>query len=218
MIRTKLIEVLCGLLVAGAIPLNAQSRQRQAIWEPPGFELPSQFPKPTKPKPIITSLKVSGISIRLEHTHLDTVGRSLQAPVGSRGDASEALGWVCLYGRDDKGLWGLWLMSGEIDGPAIGSFQWQRFPSDAMFDHRCKFVPDSAHAIDLPVHIRLGMTASQVESAIGTPTSKFQNIQVFSHEHSLTSKGEPYSADNGVFIRYDNDTVSAMLVNYTISS
>ena len=109
-------------------------------------------------------------------------------------------------------------MSGEIDGPAIGGFQWQQFPSDARFDHRCRFLDNSVTAIDLAVDIRLGMTASQVEAVLGRPTSKFHNTRLYSHEHRVTVKGERYSADNDVFIRYDNDAVSAMVVNYTISS
>jgi hypothetical protein len=51
------------------------------------------------------------------------------------------------------------------------------------------------------------MTMLEVEAVIGKPTLKFNNIRLYSHEHLLTLNGEPYSADNEVFIRYDNDTV-----------
>lgn len=217
MTRAIGLSVFCTVLTFCAIPVRAQ-KEPHLIWEPPIFELPSQFPKPTKPKPIITGLKVAGISIQLEDTHLDAASKSLRAQEGSRGDAGEALGWICLYGRDHKGTWGLWLMSGEIDGPAIGSFQWQMFPSDTKFDSRCRFLGNSENTVDLAVDFRLGMTESQVEAVIGTPTSKFRNVRIYSHEHSLRLNSESYSADNDVFIRYESGAVSAMLVHYAVSS
>jgi hypothetical protein len=207
-----------GILAIFASAASAQPKTRQVIWEPPSFELPSQFPKPTMPKPMITGLKVAGISIQLEQTRLDFVSRSLRAPKGSRGDGGEALGWICLYGRDEKGLWGLWLMSGEIDGPMIGSFHWQQLPADAQIDQRCRFLGQSIQQIQLPVNVRLGMTESQVEATLGKPTSKFQNTRLYSREHALTLHGEPYSADNEVFVFYDENAASALVVIYTVSS
>ncbi|MBS1821483.1 MAG: hypothetical protein JST61_05860 [Acidobacteria bacterium] len=218
MVRAIHLAAFGGILTMCAVSVNAQPKAPQVVWEPPNFALPSQFPKPMKQKPIITSLTVAGIPIQLEHTRLDLVSRSLHAPEGSRGDAGEALGWICLYGRDEEGFWGLWLMSGEIDGPMIGSFQWQRLPSDAQFDHRCRVLGHSIHPIQLPVDIRLGMTESQLEATLGKPTSKFHNTWLYSRERDLTLHGEPYSADNDVFIFYDNDVASALVVHYTISS
>lgn len=167
---------------------------------------------------MIIGLKVAGIPIQLERTHLDVISRSLGAAEGARGDAGEALGWICLYGRDQRGYWGLWLMSGEIDGPVIGSFQWQRLPSNARFDQRCRFLADPLRAVDLPIDVRLGMKTSEIDAVIGTPTSKFRNLWVYSHQQSLKLNDEPYSADNDVILRFDEGEVSAILVNYTISS
>jgi hypothetical protein len=168
-------------------------------------------------KPIITRITVGGLPIRLEHTELDVVGKYLKVATGHQGDASEFLAWLCLHGQDKEGPWGLWLTSGEIDGPMIGGLQLQRLTPNVALDSRCGSINDS-RSISLPVPIHLGMAETQVQALLGKPSSRFGETSIYVHQHELRLRGEPYSADNSVILSYKNGVLWQVVVNYTISS
>ena len=171
------------------------------------------------PKTIVTRLTVAGLPIQLEHTLLGDVGKRLGGVSGHEGDAGEAIEWLCFYGQDTKGPWGLWLISGEIDGPMIGGFQWQRLPAKARMDHRCKLLNTSNRpAVELPIALHLGMSPPQVEALLGKPSSRFRDTTIYQHEHSLKLHGELYSAGNTLYLAFKDGALWTILANYTISS
>ncbi len=54
------------------------------------------------------------MQVNLEETPLKEVQKGLGGTIGSRGDASEALRWLCFHGSDAKGRWALWLESNTL--------------------------------------------------------------------------------------------------------
>jgi hypothetical protein len=73
------------------------------IWQPPILDLPDMLTHATVPKEIITKLRVAKMQVILEETPLNDVEKDLGGTIGSRGDASEALQWLCFHGSDSKG-------------------------------------------------------------------------------------------------------------------
>lgn len=209
-------------VVVAAISLGQGSSQLvshrpRIIWGPPHLQLPSTFPKPSVNNEIIAELKIAGWSVTLEKTELAQAQKHFEAVIGSRGDASEALGWVCLQGKDEQGLWALWLYSGEIDGPMIGGFQWQRISSDVQLDHRCKAI-SPAQRVELPIRLSLGMSEAKVVSNLGQPSGTYRNLAIYSHEHDLTIDNELYTVENDLFITYRNGRVDIVAANHTTSN
>jgi hypothetical protein len=190
----------------------------RVIWGPPNLKLPTTFPKPSIKGEIIKGLRIEGWPVTLEKTELAQAKRHFGAVIGNRGDASEALSWICLQGSDDRGAWAIWLYSGEIDGPAIAGFQWQRVPPEARLDHRCKLLDRLQGSVELPVHLTLGMSEAQVVAVLGRPSGTLHNVAIYSHEHKLTIHNEPYTLENDVLIEYGDGKVSTVVVNHTTAN
>ncbi len=218
---TNLIAFLLLVIwtVCAQTSVKSRSNQNPVVWGPPNLHWPSKFPQPTAPKEIITDLKVGGWPIVLETTELLSAQKRLGGTVGYRGDASEALAWICLYRLDENAAWVLWLYSGEIDGPAIGGFQWQRLENGAKMDRRCKALNAKMGTVELlPSPLHLGMTEAEVEGILGKPTRKYHDSVLYDHEHNLTIRKEPYTLDNDVLIVYKDGKVWAISANHTTSS
>ncbi|HTW60748.1 MAG TPA: hypothetical protein VMD55_03010 [Terracidiphilus sp.] len=196
---------------------SAGSEGGLLVWGPPKAEWPDALPKPTVTTDLVEGLRIGGWPVKLEETKLVEAQEHFGAIVGSRGDASGALAWLCLRGSDDGGLWALWLYSGEIDGPAIGGFQWQRLSPDLRLDRRCKFLDSRHGSVELPFQLRLGMAEAQVEAEIGPPSGRYRDSAVYSHEHSLTLHGEPYTVSGDILITYRSGKVSTIAANHTTS-
>jgi hypothetical protein len=206
------------LAISTAITAQTGVRPNAQIWAPPFVQLPPEWPHSTIQKPIITRITVADFPIQLEDTELDVVAKHLNVTTGHQGDASEFLAWLCLHGKDKEGPWGLWLTSGEIDGPMIEGFQLQRLTTSAALDSRCRSLNDSSRSISLPIPIHLGMTESQVQAVLGKPSSRFGDASIYVHEHGLQLHGEPYTAGNSVILSYKNGELWRIVVHYTISS
>ncbi|MGB0065633.1 MAG: hypothetical protein WBP85_14420 [Terracidiphilus sp.] len=171
------------------------------------------------PDEIINSLKVGDWPIVLETTELLAAQKHFGARLGYSGQTSEALGWICLYRLDMNAPWALWLYSGEIDGPAISGFEWQRLENGAKMDHRCKALDAKMGTVELlPDPLHLGMTEAEVERFLGKPTKKYRNSVLYFHEHDLTIRKEPYTLDNDVLVVYKDGRVWAIAANHTTSS
>jgi hypothetical protein len=170
------------------------------------------------PKEIVKELKVVGWPIVLEKTELLEAQKHFGGTVGSRGDASEALGWLCLYHQDANASWILWLESSEIDGPTIGGFQWQVLPRNAKVDRRCQSTNGKQSGVELPGSLRLGMTETEVTNLLGAPSAHLRDKVIYCHEHNLTIDSEPYTLFNDVVVTYRKGTVSAIAVTHTTSS
>jgi hypothetical protein len=188
------------------------------VWEPASVLHLDVFPKATVPKPMITKLHVSDWNIVLEETELEVVRAHLGGEIGSHGDASESLGWLCLYGSDEAGRWVLWLESGEIDGGSVGSFLWRRVGPNTRFDKRCRMLPKVGSRIKLPIPIRLGTTETKALQILGRPTARHRHALVYVHEHEESIHNEPYTSTNTVVVEFRRGLVWAIEVHQTNQS
>jgi hypothetical protein len=141
-------------------------------------------------------LQLPGLRIFLDSTQLTAVQRRLGGTIGSRGDAGDALHWLCFHGTDGKGGWLLWLESGEINGGAVGGFRWQRAGRTARFDARCRALPDGRRGVELPITLQLGIGEAGALHTLGSPTKRLGGTLLYLHEHEETIHGEPYTATN----------------------
>jgi len=185
------------------------------VWQPPTLDLPETPPKASIPKEMITKLRMGKMSITLEETPLTGVAKQLGGTIGSRGDASEALQWLCFHGSDAGGLWALWLESSEMGGGTIDGFALQRISSKATVDQRCR---TEETEIDLPVPLSIGLTESDVRRILGPPTAKYRNTLIFDHEHEEKTRNEPFTASNTVYVVLRGDVVWAIQVWKTTSN
>jgi hypothetical protein len=200
----------------GGLPRDAYG---SPIWTPhPTLRFDSVVPEATIPKQMIAELRVSDVKVVLEDTALEAVEARLGGRIGSEGDAASSLSWLCLHGGDGAEPWVLWLESGEIDGPAVGSFQWQRVPSDARFDGRCSELPETKGKVELPNKLRLGESEAAVFKVLGTPTSRKGDMLFYEHQHDESIHGEPCTSTNIVIVILRDGVVWAIEVHQTTFS
>ena len=119
---------------------------RGVVWVPPKVQAPSESLNATVSKPMMTSITLDGFPVTLEKTELDLAASHFGAQAGHQGDASEAVSWLCSYGKNQARPWARWLISGEIDGPAIGGFRWRHLPAGEAVDARCETLDGDSSA------------------------------------------------------------------------
>lgn len=217
---SRVVHTIALLVMAAALsaqqPGSHKHDRLEAIWAPPPFAIPEDSPHPTIPKPLVTRLAVAGWPIQLERTELEQAQSHFGGTMGKIGDASESLRWLCLHGKDQNGLWGLWLLSEETDGPSIGGIQWQRLPADAQIDRKCKSIVKGG--VELPIAVHLGMTQREVELVLGKPSVINGDNAVYSHERSFMAHKESYVANNDLYVVYRDGVVWSLVVHYSIDS
>jgi hypothetical protein len=155
------------------------------------------------------------MQIILEETPLNDVQKNLGGTIGSRGDASEALLWLCFHGSDANGPWALWVESTEMGGGNVDGSAWQRIPKEATLDHRCR---TQDVEVELPIRLALGLTEPEVRRIIGSPTAKHRNTLIFDHEHRETIRNEPFIASNTVYVVLRDSVVWTVQVWKTTSN
>jgi hypothetical protein len=188
------------------------------IWEPPTLEFPDKLPRPTVPKVMITTVRLGNVQIALEETTLNDAQTRLGGDMGQKGDASEALEWLCFYGTDTNGQWALWLESSEMGGATVDGFALQRLNRDAKADRRCRMLRQNDGRVELPVPLRLGMSEAQVRNLLGKPTAKYRNTVMFDHEDQETVRSEPFTTSNTVAVALRGGVVWAIQVWKTTSN
>lgn len=219
--RLTLYIFVAILTVPAAFPAAASPPQRSAIvWEPPDWVFPENAKASIK-KEMLTSLRVSGYDVVLEQTAMKDAQDRLGGEMGSKGDAGDALEWLCFRGTNENGSWVLWLESGEIDGGLVGSFQWRQVSKSDVFDARCHDLDAAAGAISLPVpNLKLGATQAQVLRSLGAPTSRTAARLIYVHEHDVTSatkRNDPFVSTNLLIVRLRNGIVWAIQASKTTS-
>lgn len=209
-----------AILVSPLFPQIANQTERhrsRTLWEPPEWNFPENE-KASVPKEMFSSLRVSGYDITLEETSMGNVKKRLGGEFGQKGDAGDALAWLCFRGTDSMGGWVLWLESGEIDGDTVGSFQWQRLSTRDVLDPRCQAPKGAASALKLPLSLSLGTEKTKVLKILGAPTSIDADRLIYLHEHEGTIKGELFTASNIVVVHLRNGIVWAIQASKTTSS
>ena len=144
----------------------------------------------------------------LEETQLSDVRSRFGGTIGKRGDASEALAWLCLHGSDEGGLWAVWLEAGEIHGGAVGAFQLRRINASEPIDMRCQAL-GSNRRIELPTGVQLGLAQSQAVKMLGPPTATAGDTSLYEHEHQEGVRREA-TASNRLTIRFRDGVVDAV--------
>src|ERR1700733_6499388 len=137
------------------LPVQIRAASGQTVWEPPTELAVPGDAKPSVRREPITRLRVNAFTVILEETTLSDVQSHLGGTIGQRGDASEALAWLCFHAHDAGGLWALWLEAGEIHGGAVGAFQLRRLDGATQFDQRCQSIAGSTSSVELPGGVRL---------------------------------------------------------------
>jgi hypothetical protein len=187
------------------------------VWEPPTIDWPDSPSPATIQMEMIVALKVADFPIILEKTELEAAQRRFGGTIGSRGDAGDAEGWLCLYGRSAKGRWMLWLTSTEMNGPSIGGFQWRRLSPNESPDRRCSTIPKGS-GIKLPIALHLGMSEQEVRRILGRPTFVRGKVLIYCHDHSQLIDGATYDASNNVALVLRNGAVWVIKASKTTSN
>ncbi len=187
---------------------------KAVVWEPPLLIGPTEeLPKGSVPKDMVTRLRISDLTVVLDETKLTAVAAHFGNTIEHRGDAATSLGWVCFQGSTGQGRrWVLWLMSSEINGPAIGGFQWRLVPPLAQVDRRCRILPAAKGRIELPIPIRVGMTERELLRVLGQPTRTRKERLLYSHEKELSNQNESYKEINLLAVLPRDGTVWAIEV------
>ncbi len=206
------LKCLCGFAVLSVLACGALGQRTELAdvpWAPPAdLDFPNgPAPKPTVSQPIVTALRLGTMSIRLERTELSAVRERMGGEEGQRGDAGSALRWLCYAGQDAGGRWALWLSSGEIDGPTIGSFEWRRVDANAHFDPRCVQLPAGVTVTLSPTPLRLGITEGEVLHRLGRPTVHHGQILVYEYGE----QEKTYYASNSLEVRLHKGIVDSIL-------
>ena len=188
------------------------------LWSPPRIGWPDELPPSTVPQEMIGTLHVADMRIILEDTALENAQKHFGGPIGSRGDAGEAEGWLCLHGSDSNGPWIFWLTSGEIDGPAIDGFQWRRLSAGEAPDRRCHTLPLGNSRIELPIPIRLGTSETEARRTLGRPTFARGKLLIFCHEHQTIIDRENYTVSNNIAVVLRDGVVWAIQVAKSTSN
>lgn len=216
--------ILMATLMIAAWAANGQAPAGQGgnpagvIWGPPSIESPIVRIEPTVAKEMVKGLNIANWPIVLEKTDLIAAAEHFGGTLGNRGDAGNALAWLCLYRRDTGGSWVLWLESSEIDGATIGGFRWQQLDDDPAMDDRCQAVKGANVSFNPPRSLHLGMKEAEVVKELGQPSMRKGETAVYEHEHNLTIHSEPYSLTNIVTVTYRDGRVWAVAVTHSTVS
>jgi len=178
------------------------------VWEPPERLSNPVDHSPPRRLEFITNLRVAAVTVILEHTRLATVQSQIGGAIGRRGDASQALAWLCVHGRDARGVWALWLEAGEIHGGTVGAFQLRRLDSHSRFDGRCQSVAGSSAV--LADGVRLGLSGAQITRILGRPASAAGDTWLYTYEHPQVVRGEPFTTSSTLIIRFHNAILDAV--------
>ena len=137
--------------------------------------------------PLLDSLRVGSVEVRLEETSLDSVARALSlGQVRESGDAGGYEAALCYALPDSSGFAVLRLVSTELGGPNRAVMQFS-MKSD-------RTAPASAHCpllrhteVHLPRGLRLGLGRADVIRLFGKPTSAIRQTLVY---ETRTEAGE----------------------------
>jgi hypothetical protein len=195
---------------------SSSSTVGRVIWEPPAWDFLQVIPKATVSKEMLGTFRLSDFPINLEKTEMDDVKAMLGGTLGQSGDAGDYVEWLCFHGTDPNGRWALWLESSEIDGGAVGSFQWQRLNQGAVLDRRCQILRNAK--VELPIALRLGIAEAEVLKSLGRPTVRHGDRLIYVHYHQESFHGEPYDSYNIVAILLRAGRVWAIEVSKTTTS
>jgi hypothetical protein len=164
------------------------------------MEKPGDLPIAKIRNEMIDSLKLGKMPVAFEDTDLEDVKREFGGTLGSRGDAGDAEGWLCMLGADKTGPWVLWVLSFEASGPKVGGIQWRRLAAGEVPDSRCFPAPKNDGGVRLPLAIYPGMKEAEARRIMGPPTLVRGTTLFYCHVHQALIGDVIYNASNTVVL------------------
>jgi hypothetical protein len=111
--------------------------------------------------------------------------------------------------------WVIWLeqRADLYNPPVVSGFQWRTLPAHSVPDARCKSLPRAA-TVSLPVSIRLGQSRAAIRNVMGSPTTEYAQVLVFtaSQQRKIigTSSAHTFTELETIAISFDNGKVAAI--------
>jgi len=169
------------LLLLFAIPADDCSAQTPP---PPVDEHVFERVPPTVAKRLATRFSLGAFTGRFEETPLDAVRKAVgEGTIQHQGDAGGSIYWLCYRGAQHR----LWLSSGELGGPdhRVIEIVEELTGKDTETSADCPIIPEKFAPLVFDGKLHLGMSRSEVVTALGPP-SKSEAVQmVYSHQGKL---------------------------------
>jgi hypothetical protein len=169
------------LLLLFAIPADRCSAQTPP---PQRDEHAFERVRPTVAKRLATRFSLGAFAGRFEETTLGAVREAVGAgTIQHQGDAGGSIYWLCYRRAQHR----LWLVSGEIGGPdhLVIEIVEELTDKAAETSTDCAILPEKFAPLVLDGDLHLGMSRSEVVTALGPPSKSQAAQMVYSHEGKL---------------------------------
>ena len=180
----QLRKTLLVLLLLFAIPADACSAQTPP---PPLDEDAFERVPPTVAKRLATRFSLGAFAGRFEETPLGAVRKTVgEGTIQHQGDAGDSIYWLC-YTRAQHRLWVV--SSGEMGGPdhRVTEIVEELTGKDAETPTDCAAIPEKFAPVVFDGKLHLGMSRSEVVTALGPPSKSEAAGMVYSHEGKLAN-------------------------------
>ena len=162
---------------------------------------------------------MGSLVIQLESTQLsDVLSKIGTGEIQHRGDAAESVYWLCYSVPSSANTARLWLMSGEMDGGAVGSIALRLTSSDETATPSCPELPQAYRSVKLGNNISLQNRASDLRRIFGKPSLAANGWLHFDSERDVLLRGEKYTELGGLSVRVIKDRIVELWVSKTTSN
>jgi hypothetical protein len=172
------------LLFLFAIPAGDCSAQTPP---PPFDEHALERVPPTVVKRLATRFSLGAFAGRFEETPLSAVRKAVgEGTIQHQGDAGGSIYWLCYRRAQHR----LWMSSGDIGGPdhRVIEIVEELTEKDTETSTDCASLPEKFAPVVFDGKLHLGMSRSEVVTAMGRP-SKSEAAQMLYSHHGKLAKG-----------------------------
>jgi hypothetical protein len=141
---------------------------------------------PTVVKRLATRFSLGAFAGRFEKTPLGAVRNAVgEGTIQHQGDAGGSLHWLCYRRAQHR----LWVLSGEIGGPdhLVTEIMEELTEKDTETSTDCAVMPEKFALLVFDGKLRLGMSRSEVVTALGPPSESAAAQMVYSHQAKLAN-------------------------------
>ncbi|PIT02784.1 hypothetical protein TSA1_20020 [Bradyrhizobium nitroreducens] len=180
----RLKKTLFLLLLFLAIPADHCSAQTPP---PPLHEHAFERVPSTVAKRLAIRFSLGAFAGRFEETPLGAVRKAVGAgTIQHQGDAGDSIYWLC-YRRAQHRLWVV--SSGEMGGPdhRVTEIVEELTEKDAETPTDCAVIPEKFAPVVFDGKLHLGMSRSEVVTALGPPSKSEAAGMVYSHDGKLAN-------------------------------